>query len=340
VNSALETSSRALAGDDLHAFEPSARRALFLDRRMRQDLAGSLRYIFNQANGQLAIPEEPLQDFLCRLESRPVSPLAFSFYCDAVLAIEEDDVEEASRLLGDLIKLPAHPGGPVVAELADPGQDAQARRFVRFIDTDPAIEFEVFAPSRDAAEKCRGLVNAAFALMDAGDPEQAAEIRALLRDIVMAAGTEDPKALTFDGASSFMLWGGIIINANRRDGELAMAQMLAHESTHNLLFGLSADGPLVENPDEELYSSPLRMDARPMDGIYHATFVTARMHRVVWQLLESGVLSASLQEKARRELADNRRLFDQGIKVVREHGKLTPLGEAIIRGAENYMASV
>jgi len=76
-----------------------------------------------------------------------------------------------------------------------------------------------------------------------------------------------------------------------------------------------------------------------MDGIYHATFVTARMHRVVRQLLESGGLSAALQEKARKELADNRRLFDQGIKVVREHGKLTPPGEAIIRGAENYMAS-
>ena len=307
---------------------------------MRQDLADSLRHIFNQAGGQLAIPEESFQDFLCRLESHPVSPLAFSFYCDAVLAIEEDDLEEASRLLGELIKFPSHPGGPGVTELADPGQNAVARRFVRFIDTDPAIKFDVFAPSRAAAEKCRGLINAAFGLMDAGDPEQAAEIRALLREIVMAAGSEDPKALTFDGASSFMLWGGIIINANHRDSELAMAQMLVHESSHNLLFGLSADVPLVENSDEELYSSPLRKDARPMDGIYHATFVTARMHRVVWRLLESNVLPASLQDKAREELADNRRLFDQGIKVVRRHGKLTPPGEAIIRGAENYMASV
>jgi HEXXH motif-containing protein len=226
-----------------------------------------------------------------------------------------------------------------VAALADPAQDATARRVVRFIDTDPTIKFVVVAPSRDAAEKCHGLINAAFQLMAAGDPEQAAEIRALLREIVMAAGSEDPKALTFDGASSFMLWGGIIINANRRDGELAMAQMLTHESTHNLLFGLSADGPLVENSDEELYSSPLRKDTRPMDGIYHATFVTARMHRVVQRLLESGVLSVSLREKACQELADNRRLFDQGIKVVREHGKLTPLGEAVIQGAEDYMAS-
>jgi hypothetical protein len=340
VNSALETSNGVLTGGDLHAFGPSARRALFLDRRMRRDLADSLRYIFNQASGQLAISEEPFQDFLCRLERHPVSPLAFSFYCDSVLAIEEDNVVEATRLLGDLIKLPAHPGGPVVIELADPGQDAVARRFVRFIDTDPTIEFEVFAPSSEAAGKCRALINGAFDLMNAGDPEQADEIRALLREIVLAAGTKDPKALTFDGASSFMLWGAIIINANRRDGDLAMAQMLAHECSHNLLFGLCADGPLVENSDEEVYSSPLRIDPRPMDGIYHATFVTARMHRVVQRLLDSGVLSVPMQEKARKELAENRRLFDQGIKVVRAHGKLTPLGEAIIQGAENYMASV
>ena len=77
-----------------------------------------------------------------------------------------------------------------------------------------------------------------------------------------------------------------------------------------------------------------------MDGIYHATFVTARMHRVVQRLLDSGVLPAALQEKARTELADNRRLFDQGIEVVRGHGKLTPSGESVIRGAEVYMASV
>ena len=74
-----------------------------------------------------------------------------------------------------------------------------------------------------------------------------------------------------------------------------------------------------------------------MDGIYHATFVTARMYRVVQRLLDRGVLSLSSQEKARKELAEIRRLFDQGIKVVRAQGKLTPLGEAIMRGAELYM---
>ncbi len=52
---------------------------------------------------------------------------------------------------------------------------------------------------------------------------------------------------------------------------------LLHETAHQLLFGLSLDQPVVENDVEERYASPLRPDPRPMDGIFHATFVCARM---------------------------------------------------------------
>src|SRR5206468_2019299 len=166
----------------------------------------------------------------------------------------------------------------------------------------------------------------------------AAEIRALLREIVLAAGTKDPNAFTFDGASSFMLWGAILINANRSDGELGMVQMLAHESAHNLLFGLSADESLVENSADELFPSPLRVDPRPMDGIYHATFVTARMHRAIKGLLDSGLLSATQKQMAEKELADNARLFANGIETVDRFGTLTPLGKIVMEGAKAYMA--
>ena len=113
--------------------------------------------------------------------------------------------------------------------------------------------------------------------------------------------------------------------------------MLAHESAHNLLFGLSAEGPLVENSPDELFSSPLRKDPRPMDGIYHATFVTARMYRVVRQLIESGILSGTELDKAGSELANNAGLFNRGIETVRQYGRLTPLGESVMQGASDYM---
>jgi hypothetical protein len=326
--------------ENLHAFEPSAERVFFLDQRMRSRLADSLRYIFAQSDGQLHLPNDRFQDFIVQLEKKPISPLAFSFYSDAVLAIEDDNLEDASNLLAELITLPSHSEGLDIIALVDPNADSVAQRYARFLNTDPSISFEIFPPSTEAAESCRAQIHDALALLDAGDPELAGEIRALLRQIVLASGSKDPKAYTFDGASSFMLWGAIIINADRRDGAIGMTQMLAHESAHNLLFGFSADESLVENPPDELFSSPLRKDPRPMDGIYHATFVTARMYRVVHRLLESGILDAASKEKAQKDLADNARLFKQGIETVQRFGKLTPLGESVMRGAAEYMAAV
>jgi len=323
---------------NLYAFEPDAERVFFLDQRMRRKLAESLRYIFQQANGLFDVPPEQFEQFLLRLEQQPISPLAFSFYSDVVLSIEEDDIQQAAQLFAELIRLPSHSRHLAITELADPASDAVAKRYARFIDTDPSIRLDIFPPSRKAADACRRQIQNAFALMDANDPALAAEIRALISKIILAAGSDDPKALVFDGASSFMLWGAILINANRNDGDLGMVQMLAHESAHNLLFGLSAEESLVENLPDELFPSPLRTDPRPMDGIYHATFVTARMHRAVQQLLASGKLPPPLEEKARQELATNVRLFKSGISTVQRHAKLTPLGKTLIQNATQYMS--
>jgi len=340
MNSTAATPIFTAGFKDLHSFEPSAERVRFLDQRMRSRLADSLRHICEQGEGLLQVPSDEFQEFLNHLEKRPVSPLAFSFYSDTVIAIEEDEIEEASRLLQEMIRLPAHPGDILVTELGDPQQDHMAQRYARLLlDPDDSFKFEIFSPSPQVAANCRRLIKEAFDLMDAGDTELAAEIRALLREIVLAAGTLESKAMTFDGASAFMLWGAIIINANQPKNELTMLQMLAHESAHNLLFGFSADESLVENPPEELFPSPLRVDPRPMDGIYHATFVTARMHRAVKALLDSGILSTTQKESAEKDLADNARLFANGIETVDRFGKLTPLGKIVMEGAKAYMAS-
>lgn len=306
---------------------------------MRSRLAESLRYILSQGEGILSIPHDRFQKFLTDLEAEAVSPLAFSFYNDVVLAIEEDDIETASGLLTELTKLPPRTTGLEILDLPDPNLDATGARYARFLNDDPSIKFEIFAPPQEVSDNCRAQIRDAFALLDKADPDLAAELRALLREIILAAGTLDPKALTFDGASAFMLWGAVILNANRSDGTIGMVQMLAHESAHNLLFGFSADQSLVENSPEELFSSPLRKDPRPMDGIYHATFVTARMYRAVRQLLASGVLNAAEKEKAQKDLADNARLFKHGIETVQKFGKLSPLGQTVMRGAIEYMSA-
>jgi HEXXH motif-containing protein len=301
---------------------------------MRERLARSLDYVFAQVGDDLAIDAPAGRRLLDTIRSGPQSPHTFGAYYDLVFAIERDEVEEARRLAGELLGRAAK-GGTSVASIDDRPEDEKERYYRLFLS---GMDYAV-PPDPSLMDQCRERLESAFTLLDAGFPEMAAEVRALLREIVVAAGPEDPKALTFDGASSYMLWGAILLNARGQKNALDTAQALAHESGHNLLFGFSTDGPLVENPDDELFSSPLRKDARPMDGVFHATYVVARMHQTLSRLLESGVLSAEQEEAAMADLAAHERNFAIGDSVVREGGRLTAVGRDAIEAAREYMAA-
>jgi HEXXH motif-containing protein len=251
-----------------------------------------------------------------------------------VLALEDDDVDEARAIARELVDA-AVPDGLKIAGIDD-RNEAEAARYRRLLMPDPDL---VGAPDAEMLSQTRSRIGAAFEMLDRGFPEMAGEIRALLREIVIAAGPKDPKALTFDGASSYMLWGATLLNARGQTNVLDTAQALAHESGHNLLFGFCVSGPLVDNPDDELFSSPLRKDPRPMDGVFHATYVIARMHQTLMHLLESGVLEAGDQQRALADLEAHRRNFAVGDRVVREGGRLTPLGVEAIESARAYMAA-
>ena len=175
---------------------------------------------------------------------------------------------------------------------------------------------------------------AAMDLLDRGFPEMAEEIRELLSEIVIAVGPDDPKALTFDGSSSYMLWGAIMLNARGQSSVLDTAQALAHESGHNLLFGKCVNGPLVENDDEEDFAHPLRTDPRPMDGVFHAAYVIARMHQTLERLLDSGVLDED-QTRGGAEAISTciGSISPPPTRSFARSGRLTPLGSDAIGAA-------
>ncbi len=319
------------------AVEPSAQRAVALDRRMRERLEASLRYLLSEASGPLSVDPALLEGFCERLRAGPVPPLAFGAYFELVLALEGGEFDAARGLLLEIAAAPNHLGGPIVLDLGDPATDRAASRYHRLIDTDPNQPFQVLPPPLELSLACRKRIDEAFSLLERGDPELAGEIRGLLREIVLAVGPISPGSMTFDGASSFMLWGAIVLNARMFPSVLDVAQGLAHESGHNLLFGLCADGSLVENDDEPRYASPLRQDLRPMDGIVHATFVTARMHRSLTRLRASGVLSDDEDAQAGRLLADHVRNFAMGWETVDRDARLTDRGRTIMADARRHM---
>ncbi len=323
---------------DVTAFDPSLARAEAVSRRMRGRLAESLRYIMDRAEGHVTVPTAAMNGFLARLARGPVSPLVFGTYCDLVLALDADALDEAEALLKEIASAGNAPPELRIIELGDTATDRTANRYLRLVDTDVDLPFSIFPPSRADAAVVRALIAQAFALMDAGNPGLAAEVRTIIREIVLAAGSDDPSTAQFDGVSSFLLWGATVLEVRSYKSAIQMVQTLAHESGHNLLFGLCADGPLHQNDEHQRYVSPLRVDPRPMDGIIHATYVTARMHQSVQRLLDRGTLDGAQAEEARAANAINARNFAMGLGTLEEHAKLTPLGEAVIANARAYMA--
>jgi HEXXH motif-containing protein len=300
---------------------------------MRERLADTLDYVFAEVGGDLGIEADTGRQLIKRIRSQPQSPHVFGAYYDLVLALEHDEVGLACELAAEMA---AHANGDALSiasidDRSNRGKERYRRLFLSGMD-------DTVSPDDALMAECRQRLSDAFALLDAGFPEMAAEVRALLREIVIAAGPEDPKAITFDGASCYMMWGAILLNARGQKTVLDTAQALAHESVHNLLFGFSASGPLVENADDELFSSPLRKDPRPMDGVFHATYVVARMHQTLSRLLESGVLDDSQSQAAQIDLGAHRRNFEMGDQIVSEGGRLTAVGREAIEAARAYMA--
>ncbi|MEX2200283.1 MAG: HEXXH motif-containing putative peptide modification protein [Dongiaceae bacterium] len=319
---------------------PDPTRAAALDSRMRERLIDSLDYIRTQAGIHLMFPQPGFDRLLARLGTGPVSSQVFALYYDLVLAIGQDNLDEAQRCIDELTVLDSDaPFGPVIVPLKDYRTDRTADRFRRFVDTDPETRFTILPPSGEKVAACRKRIESAFALLDRASPALSNEIRTLLREIVLAVAPDDPEAMLFDGASSFMLWGALVLNADSYQNDLDMVQVLAHESGHNLLFGLCADGPLIENDDTERYPSPVRRDPRPMDGIVHAAFVIARMHQAVRALLDADAVEYSERSDAQTVLANLQRSFAFAMETVDRHAILTPLGRSVVDGARAYMTA-
>ena len=316
-------------------FEPSGERGRTLDLAMRFRLAQSVGYIFERIGADLGVRAEDTGRAVDSIRARRQSPHLFGSYYDLVLAVERDEIDEARGFAREILeRLDAPPPSAWVASLSSrPARDEDRYQRLLLPDEIPAVEPR---PEDFAASSRR--IDEAMELLDRGFPEMAAEIRELLFEVVIAAGPTEAGAMTFDGSSSYMLWGAIMLNATGQSSVLETAQALAHESGHNLLFGHCVNGSLVENDDSEEFAHPLRQDPRPMDGVFHAAYVIARMHQTVERLLESGALDAEQTEAARKDLVLLRRNFEEADSVIRSGGRLTPLGVEAIEAARAHLS--
>lgn len=322
-------------------FFPDAARAAEMDRRMRAGLADSLEYLAETLAAQLGANRSGLDALVCRMRAGAVYPAStFGLYYEAASALIDGDHDAALTLFDELAREQPRPSDALrIVTLEESGTAANAERYRRLMDNDAQTRFGFIQPAPEVARKAHALALSSLARLERAVPALAHEFRALVRDLIFVAGLPGAD-YQFAGGSSYMLWGALFLNAEHHADEIAMIEAMAHESAHSLLFGFSYDEALVRNADDELFPSPLRVDPRPMDGIYHATYVSARMHWALSQLLESGDLIPAETEFAREARDADLRSFFDGHEVVRAHGELTATGQALMDQALAYMQSV
>jgi hypothetical protein len=76
-----------------------------------------------------------------------------------------------------------------------------------------------------------------------------------------------------------------------------------------------------------------------MDGIVHATFVSARMHRAVASLLKADALPLDSREAARDALAAHVDNCEQGLRTIESHADLTARGQTVYEDVQRYLSA-
>lgn len=314
------------------SFEPSTRRAVLADQRMHMELAASLEHL-----AEATEPADPdLAGSLARFSAairkgRKLKPLVFRSYYLLVQDLVTEDLASARTRLQTMEAMDSRSEDREVTYFGHPDGDSVSLELI-------SDGMRIAPISETVASDFSALLDEGFDLMGKALPELAGEISAIVKEVLLARAPKGDK-MEFDGASHYQFWGLLMLNPKHHKTPLEIVEVLAHEASHSLLFGLTVDEPLVFNPDDELFESPLRIDLRPMDGIYHATYVSARMCWAMENLAESGYLNPAEKEIALKAAESDRDNYAKGISVVDAHGKLSDTGAQVMDNARNWISA-
>lgn len=309
---------------------------------MSNHLAGSLGNIAHQISATSLNLASIVRACARQVESGArVPPLAFCQYFQMVDAIEEDRVDDAVNAALDIQRLLATENKPSLTIYPMSKVGLGEKRYA-LVNGAFADEFfgEAFLKEIDAGlfASREAAISSALGRMKSDVPELFSELSETIDEIILAEGGKTVNDYTFDGASSLIYWGAIALNASLPKTELRLIEALSHEAAHNTLFGLSPYDHFVFNEDSERYASPLREDLRPLDGIYHATFVLARMHYAISRVAESPSATSEEREEAATLVQSYKSNFYAGHSVLQKHAAYTSNGAVIMAQAAHYMA--
>lgn len=186
--------------------------------------------------------------------------------------------------------------------------------------------------SSEDYEKTKKTIQMGFEVLEKACPDFYKEAQDLISEVLILS------AQRLKNGSSSQFYGMIYKCCSYRSEKLTDAlEFLIHEQSHLYLHILNNTiDPLVLNPQER-YEAPLRKELRPLMGIYHATFVIARVIYVLEKVLSQNEMLPEEKEYCQNVIIDYRERFHVGFNTLRENAQMTPLGSQLIQSASQLL---
>lgn len=323
-----------------YSFEPQGKRAKQINLQMRYNLAESFEHIKEALSSEFSLDCENFNQIILGLkEGKPYSSLLFALYTKLVINIQNENFEDIDKLLQLIYQqTPLQTIRPDFVTLNSKNFLGEGKLLADMMNIEEGTDFSIVSTSDNSAKNFSNRLMQSLDVINQYLPELSYEINALVTQIIMVEPAKD-STLLFDGGSSYMLWSGLFLNAKSHDSVIALVEVLAHEASHMLLFGFAAEESLTLNSDDERFRSPLRDDARPMEGIYHAMFAAARMFWAMNSLLDTNMLVSEEIDYAQKRVQSNLKAYFDAYQVVEEQALLTDTGKKIHNETWNYMRS-
>jgi hypothetical protein len=301
-----------------------------LDADIRDRLAQSLEHVVARSGPSLGADPARCQPAFNRIRQHRQHPRVFAHYYEMVFAIGEGRHGDAGAHLEVILEQSKQPVGFSIDSYSHETLGADYELFPRLLFAEERAANPMTPPPPALFRESAQNLEDALEIVERVDPVISGQIRALFSKIYVTCGANDSGAFAYAGATSFMIWGATFLNANEYSTQWKAVQFLVHEATHALLFALCSTEPVVTNPPDELFESPLRADLRPMDGIFHATLVCARITSFNRKWLGNCDLDSAEQEHMEVYTNLHAQACLDGIDVVKRHGTLTDSGRRLL----------
>ncbi|RKN12525.1 HEXXH motif domain-containing protein [Streptomyces radicis] len=159
-----------------------------------------------------------------------------------------------------------------------------------------------------------------------------AGVAACLASVVPVPGVAGAEAFS---ASSPEAHGCVLLSPH--DDPESLAASLIHETQHIKLSALLDLVPLIDGGLEEIHYAPWRSDPRPLRGILQGVYAFLGVTGF-WQARRATAAPGGARRAATLEFALRRTQTAAGLRALREHARLTAMGERFLDGIAERLA--